>query len=267
MTLTPPQWTMAFAAALATHTLAAALLPQALSRRSSDPAPPPEPIRLSLATPPAPAPVAHAPVVTPPTPARPTPPVARQPETEAAPPPAPKVVEPPQPAPVPATVKQVPFTQRSVAAVNPSPVATQQAPSRESTVAVNGDNSTPEVTEEPPANVTTAAVPTSVLDAVDLAQLQSQYGQTAHQWLNKHKRYPHRAEYLGHEGTVLVTFVVNRHGEVLSYALERSSGNTLLDKEALALIKRAQPLPVFPDALAEAKDTITVLVKIPFELR
>ena len=102
---------------------------------------------------------------------------------------------------------------------------------------------------------------------MDLAQLQSQYGKTAHHWLNKHKRYPRRAEYRGDEGTVQVTFVVNRHGEVLSYGLERSSGNTLLDKEALAMIKRAQPLPVFPDELGKVKDTITVVVTIPFKLR
>lgn len=148
--------------------------------------------------------------------------------------------------------------QPSVAAVNPPPVATPRTPP-------SNNNGTP--TPETPATPTTAAAPTSVLDTVDLAQLQSQYGKTAHHWLNKHKRYPRRAEYRGDEGTVLVKFIVNRRGEVLSYGLERSSGNPLLDKEALALIQRAQPLPVFPDELAKARDTITVLVTIPFQLR
>ena len=76
-------------------------------------------------------------------------------------------------------------------------------------------------------------------------------------WLNKHKRYPRRAEYRGYEGTVLVTFVVSRHGEILDYKIKHSSGNILLDKEALATIRRTRSLPVFPDELVEAWDTIT----------
>ena len=245
MTLTPRQWIMAFAAALTTHALAAGLLPQALSSRRNDP-PPPKPVLVSLAT----TPVLPMPAATPPAPVRPTPPVARQPEPKVTPP-TPEVA-PPQPAPVPI-------------AVNPTPVATPQAPPSTPTAAVSNDDGTPR--QEAPSTPTIAVAPTPAADAVDLAQLRDQYGKAAHHWLNKHKRYPRRAEYRGDEGTVLVTFVVNRHGEVLSYELERSSGNTLLDKEALALIKRAQPLPVFPDELADVKDTITVLVTIPFKLR
>lgn len=250
---------MAFAAALTTHTLAVALLPGVLFRRKNDP-PPPKPVLVSLA--PAPAPTLPRPTPAAPPPA-PAPPVASQPEPEASPP-TPEVA-PPQPAPVPTAVKPAPLPQQSVAALDPTPVATPQAPPRTATAATSNDNRPP--AQEAPSTVTTAATPTSVLDVVDLAQLQSQYGKTAHYWLNKRKRYPRRAAYRGDEGTVLVVFVVNRHGEVLSHRLERSSGNRLLDKEALALIKRAQPLPVFPDELAEVKDTITVLVTIPFQLR
>ena len=266
MTLTPYQWTMAFAAALATHVLASITLPQTLSRRNSDPSlPVPKPILVSLATPPEPA--LPTPALTPPAPAPPTPPVASQPEPEA-PLPTPKVVETPQPAAAPAPLKQVPLMQQSVAAINPTPVAIPQVPLRETTTAVSDDNRTPDTTEEIRSSTTTAAAPTPVLDTVDLAQLQSQYGKTVHHWLNKHKRYPRRAKYRGDEGTVLVTFVVNRHGEVLSYALKRSSGNMLLDKEALAVMQRAQPLPVFSDELAKMiEDTITVNVSISFKLR
>lgn len=260
MTLTP--WPMAFAAALAIHALGAALLPQALIQ-APERSPSPKPVLVSLATPP-PAPALPTPAATPPAPGRPTPPVARRPEPEPSPP-TPEVA-PPQSPPVPTTVKQEPLAQPSVAAVNPPPVATPRTPPPSaSTAAVSNNNGTPP--PETPATPTTAAAPTSVLDTVDLAQLRSQYGKTAHHWLNKHKRYPRRAEYRGDEGTVLVKFIVNRRGEVLSYELERSSGNPLLDKEALAVIQRAQPLPVFPDELAKVRDTITVLVTIPFQLR
>ena len=271
MTLTPPQWTLAFAAALATHALAAALLPQPLSKDSSDP-PPLQPMRVSLVTPPAPA--IPTPVVTPPTPARPTPPVVRQSEPEVSP--TPEVVEPPpQPAPVPDPVKAAPLAQQeSVASINRVPVAPPQAAPRESTAPTSGDNTTPAATEEPPSNITTAAAPTPVQDVVNLARLKSQYVQTATHWLNKHKRYPRRAEYRGYEGTVLVTFVVSRHGEILDYKIKHSSGNILLDKEALATIRRTRSLPVFPDELVEAWDTITegfgrisIVVPIKFQLQ
>ena len=75
MTLTPHQWTVAFAAALTTHALGAALLPQALSRRQNAP-PPPQPVLVSLVTTSTSPPT---PVAPPPAQARPTPPVARQP--------------------------------------------------------------------------------------------------------------------------------------------------------------------------------------------
>lgn len=258
MMLNPVQWTLAFATALATHALAVTVLPGALSRRHDDP-PPPKPVLVSLATTPSALPT---PAVTPPAPARPTPPVARQPAPEV-PSPTPEVVS-PQPAPVSAINPQTPLTRQSVAAVNPTPAATPQAAPSTSTAAVSDDNRTP--TQETPANTTTAAAPTSALDTVDLAQLQSQYGKAARHLLNKQKRYPPRAERYGYEGTVVVTFVVNRHGEVLSRELERSSGNILLDKEALAAIRRAK-LPGFPEGLAEVKETITLRVPIQFQLR
>lgn len=253
MKLTPYQWTLAFTAALATHAMATVLLPQTLSTHNSDP--PPKPILVSLATPPEP--VLPTPAVTPPAPVRPTPPVARQPESE-------PEAQPPQPVPAPSPIKPAPLTQQSIAAIHPTPVATPLAAPRTSTATVSNDNKTP--TQESPANPTTAVAPTSVLDAVDLAQLQDKYGKDIGLILNKNKRYPRRAKYYGYEGTALVTFVVNRHGEVLSYSLKRSSGHSPLDKEALALIKRARHLPVFPDELAKVQDTITVTVPIKFQV-
>ncbi|MYI72391.1 MAG: TonB family protein, partial [Synechococcus sp. SB0673_bin_10] len=216
------------------------------------------PILVSLATPPAPA--GPTPAVAPP-----TTPLARQPEPEVAP--TPEVVEPPEPAAAPSPVQPAPLPQPSAAAVNPPPMATPQAPSRETTTAVNDDNPTLNTTEEPPSTTTTAAAPTSVLEAVDPAQLRSQYVKTATELVNKHKRYPRRLEYRGVEGTVRMAVVVNRHGEVLNSRVERSSGNTLLDKEALASIQRAQPFPPLSDEMAKIGKTWTMTITISFNLR
>ena len=246
MMLTTHQWILAFATALATHAMAVVVLPQAMSKRQNAPSSP-KPVLVSLAT----APALPTPTAAPPAPVRPTPPVARQPE----------------PAPAPATVESAPVPQQSVAAINLAPVAPQPQQPLESTV---DDDTSPTTTEPAPSRPpTTAVAPTPVLEVADadLAQLRSQYGKAAQRLLNSHKRYPKSAEYRREEGIVLVSFVVNLRGEVLEAKVERSSGKPLLDREALAAIRRAQPLPVFPEELANVNETITIRVPIQFQLR
>lgn len=57
---------------------------------------------------------------------------------------------------------------------------------------------------------------------------------------------------------------MNRDGKVLSVTLERSSGFGILDDEALALPKRAQPLPKPPEDLPG--QTIELVVPVEFVL-
>jgi protein TonB len=68
-------------------------------------------------------------------------------------------------------------------------------------------------------------------------------------WLSRHKRYPREAQEQRQQGMVYLRFVVDRYGRVLSYSLARSSGVAALDEEVVALIQRAQPLPVPPPEL------------------
>ncbi|MDE1935843.1 TonB family protein [Bradyrhizobium sp.] len=64
--------------------------------------------------------------------------------------------------------------------------------------------------------------------------------------LEKFKRYPAAAH--GSSGTVMVRFALNRAGEVISSDISKSSGNSVLDREALAILRRASPFPPFPAA-------------------
>jgi protein TonB len=64
--------------------------------------------------------------------------------------------------------------------------------------------------------------------------------------LQRFKRYPRAAR--GAFGTVLVKFVLNRAGDVIESAVTKSSGNGVLDREALEILRRASPFPAFPDA-------------------
>jgi protein TonB len=71
--------------------------------------------------------------------------------------------------------------------------------------------------------------------------------------LQKFKRYPSAAR--GASGVVMVQFVLNRAGDVIECAVTKSSGNEVLDREALAILRRASPFPGFPAAKSGAQDT------------
>ena len=61
--------------------------------------------------------------------------------------------------------------------------------------------------------------------------------------------YPLKARIRRQEGVAYVRFVVNRNGKVLIRIIDGSSGFKLLDKEALALFDRSEPLPPPPTDL------------------
>jgi protein TonB len=71
--------------------------------------------------------------------------------------------------------------------------------------------------------------------------------------LQRFKRYPAAAH--GASGTVTVRFELNRAGEVIDSELSKSSGNAVLDREALDLLRRASPFPPFPTAKPGMRDT------------
>jgi protein TonB len=83
--------------------------------------------------------------------------------------------------------------------------------------------------------------------------------------LNKHRRYPRMAMIQRQQGVPYIRFVMNREGKVLSVRIERSSGHRALDQEALALPKRAQPLPKPPEDVKG--ETIELVVPVEFVMR
>lgn len=65
----------------------------------------------------------------------------------------------------------------------------------------------------------------------------------------------------GADGTSMIGFTIDRTGKVLSARLIKSSGNAALDKEALALARRASPLPAPPKDIAGATLKLTAPVR------
>jgi protein TonB len=82
--------------------------------------------------------------------------------------------------------------------------------------------------------------------------------------LQQFKRYPSEARAHGDVGSVQVTFTVDRTGHVLSSSVTKSSGHPALDREALALFERAQPLPPFSPAMTDTELELTI--PISFDL-
>jgi len=83
--------------------------------------------------------------------------------------------------------------------------------------------------------------------------------------LHKERRYPRLAMTRRQQGVPYIRFVMDREGKVLSSRLERSSGFPELDREAVALARRASPLPKPPDD--KPGDTVEVVVPVQFFLR
>ncbi|MGA9006642.1 MAG: energy transducer TonB, partial [Xanthobacteraceae bacterium] len=83
--------------------------------------------------------------------------------------------------------------------------------------------------------------------------------------LEQFKRYPARSRDRNEEGVVLLSFVIDRSGHVLSHQIVQGSGHPDLDAEASAMIERAQPLPPFPDSMSQDQLDLTVPVRFSLE--
>jgi periplasmic protein TonB len=82
--------------------------------------------------------------------------------------------------------------------------------------------------------------------------------------LGRFKQYPRAARQAHIEGVVMLHFVMDAQGRVLSFEIAKSSGRPVLDTEALALIQRAQPLPALPADYPSR--TLDAVVPIEFSL-
>jgi TonB family protein len=77
--------------------------------------------------------------------------------------------------------------------------------------------------------------------------------------LARYNRYPAQAN--SAEGVVSLAFTVDRKGNVVSSPIEKTSGSTVLDAEALALLARAAPLPAPPPEVADADLTFVLPIR------
>ena len=76
--------------------------------------------------------------------------------------------------------------------------------------------------------------------------------------LNRYKRFPPGAI---SSGNTSIAFTISRSGQVLSSRLVRSSGEGVLDQEAVALPRRASPVPAPPPSVGGASISLSVPIR------
>jgi protein TonB len=89
------------------------------------------------------------------------------------------------------------------------------------------------------------------------------YLATARRRIEKAMRYPREARRKGYEGKMIVSFQIDRRGEVGEIRLVQSCGYPDLDEEGMATLRRASP---FPSPLLIEKEKLVLEVPILFKL-
>lgn len=83
--------------------------------------------------------------------------------------------------------------------------------------------------------------------------------------LAKNKRYPAASRHKGEEGIVMLSFVVDRFGQVSDAQIKTSSDYSRLDAAVLRMLKKSKRLPAFPAEMKQAQ--LLINIPISFELQ
>lgn len=242
------RWGVCGAIMLCAHFVPAAAYMHWSASAPALPSAPPAPIMLDLA------PIPSSPAA-PASEAEPGPEQIEQiPEPEAEPEPEPEPEPPPEKPPEVALPEPKPEPKPKPKPPQETPP--QEQPPAEKTTAPPAAEATPELAD--------SGAPPGVQSAVQADALLS-YQQRLLAHLERHKRYPYASQRQRQEGVAYLQFRMNRQGDVISFELQQSSGHAALDREVLAMIKRATPLPSIPDALD--KTELKLVVPVEFFIR
>ena len=81
--------------------------------------------------------------------------------------------------------------------------------------------------------------------------------------LDRHKRYP--PERVMKAAEIVVGFVLDRMGHVLSASIVKGSGDQAFDEAALAMVRRSDPVPAPPPAVAD--ETLSFTLPVLFRIK
>lgn len=119
----------------------------------------------------------------------------------------------------------------------------------------------------PPADKIVSGEGTVLGNSTDnKAQVKVQYEQTISLWIQKFKLYPESARAQGLQGNTVVRIRIDRRGNIRYSALEGTTGYEELDRAALDMVRRANPVPAVPDGYPE-QDMFEFLIPVNFALK
>lgn len=98
------------------------------------------------------------------------------------------------------------------------------------------------------------------------AELMKRYEQLISLWIEKFKQYPMEARQEGLQGETVVRIRIDRKGNIRYYLLERSTGHPILDRAAIDMVRRANPVPAVPNDYPKG-DLIEFLIPVNFQLQ
>ena len=163
----------------------------------------------------------------------------------------PKVLPPSQAKPNPQSVVKSVDTPQPM---NESPPVIAAAPKAEAAPTIVAP--TPVVTKPEP--------PKPTVNQADLDSARNQYGSALSREIAKHINYPGIAKMRGWQGVVEIDFQLDGNGKILSQKIHTSSGYSVLDNQALEMVKKSS-FPIPPEVLKSSTFNVTVPVSFKLE--
>lgn len=150
-----------------------------------------------------------------------------------------------------------PVTSRSSgeAAGDPAPVAG----ALKSAVATKAASPSPTVAATVGGSPDSGAPASATVALTDASS--TEYQRVLRDHIRTYQYYPDEGRAEGLRGVVAIGFVVRRDGKVIQVWVETSSGHPILDRAALAIVQRAEPLPGIPEVLP---DSMSVILPVSF---
>lgn len=98
------------------------------------------------------------------------------------------------------------------------------------------------------------------------AEIKSRYEQTISLWIQKFKLYPESARSQGMQGSTVIRLRIDRRGNIRYSALEGNTGYEELDRAALDMVRRANPVPAVPDGYPDG-EMFEFLIPVNFAIK
>lgn len=94
----------------------------------------------------------------------------------------------------------------------------------------------------------------------------TEYKTVLENWLAQYKKYPHASKRKRHEGVVVLEFTIDMHGNLISHSIIQNTKYRLLNKAAIKMLKKANPMPAVPQSIRQGQTEFSYRFPIHFSL-